>query len=123
MSSHLAPCVLPYDSRLAKASRGTRRDFAQRALLHYVSCIYKVDSPNLENDREAVQRAFQGIALPQPRPMRDKVEDEAIRRRIATLLPTVGARKIKMLQHLRFNDNVACEQSRFARLFDEVLNA
>jgi hypothetical protein len=121
LPAKLAACILPYDQRLEVAtSAGTRSDFAQRALLHYVTDIWKAHPTRLDDDLIAVRAAFATTPYPRAIPKRAAAEDDAIRSIIIRLLPSIGRRRSPMLRHLRDVEGVACEQSRFARLFAEV---
>jgi len=117
----LAECLLPYDDRLESLSPGTRADFAQRALLHYATTIYGGSQMTLEHDKAAVSNALEKVK-PRPRgPKRPSAGDAAIRDIIRRLLPSIGKRRSVMLRHLRSVEGIACEQSRFNRLFTEVV--
>ena len=112
--------VLPYDERLGNSGfSGTRADFAQRALIHYVKTIYRRGA-SIEDDRESVLQALKPIPHPDPVPKRPSVDDATIRAAIAKLLPAVGPRPSAMLRYLRDVEKVACEQRRFNRLFAEM---
>lgn len=119
----VAEFVLPYDERLTSVGvKGTRVDFPQRALLHYVSTIHR-SSDDFAEDAERVRRSLAGVA-PRPKRVQRRESDDAIKSRIRSLLPQIGASQAKILQHLRHVENVSCEQGRFSKLFaivqDEV---
>ena len=123
LPADLSACVLPYDARLGvSVSRGTLADFAQRALLHYVSAIHSV-STSLEYDKRAVNAAFDQVKRPSATEKRQPADDASIRNIITDLVPTFGKRRSAMLRYLRDVKGVACEQSRFGRLFKDVVSA
>jgi hypothetical protein len=117
----LKTCLLPYDDRLAALTPGTRADFAQRALLHYVTSIYGESTMSLDQDKTAVRAALAKLPKPPRGPKRPSVDDATVRAVIKRLLPTIGRRRSVMLRHLRTVEGIACEQSRFNRLFSEVV--
>lgn len=119
LSPSLALSLLPYDERLDTVLGGTRSDFAQRALMHYVRNI--AQGQTIDEDRAAVVAHMDVLAYPATVPRRTQLDDNAIRELIVEILPTFGRRRSPMLRHLRDVRGVACEQSRFARLFADVV--
>ncbi|HTX51418.1 MAG TPA: hypothetical protein VME40_18735 [Caulobacteraceae bacterium] len=118
LSSRLPPplreAVVPYDDRLDTVLPGTRSDFAQRALLHFVQHIAVVGRDR-KGDSEAVRRALAPARTPS-RPARQTASDADILMLIkARLTPTASASRL--LRQLRDDDQVACEQGRFAGLY------
>jgi hypothetical protein len=104
--------IMPYDARLEALLPGTRTDFAQRALLHFVRMNSRGD---FVGDAAAVRRALAGLQAPErinrPRAGNDQIV-AAIRRHLAR---TEGVQAI--LRLLRDQDRIACEQKRFTRLY------
>jgi hypothetical protein len=116
----LRECVLPYDERLETATGpGVRSDFAQRALLHYVSAIRQPGRATLKADRDAVDNFFANTPWPMPMPKRAAADDETIRGVIRRMRPTINNRSA-MLRYVRDVEGLACEQGRLSSLFDEV---
>lgn len=113
----LRTALLPYDERLSSISSGTRADFAQRAVRHYVTTVGLVN--DLSRDREAVAAAMQALPAAVSFPRRQALDDEALLTIIRECLPTTPNRT-PMLRYLRDQRGVACEQGRFARLFAEA---
>lgn len=107
------PSIMPYDARLDSLLPGTRTDFAQRALGHFVRTILPSSDP--AKDAAAVALELIGQRAPE-RIERPRADDDvlimAIRRH---LRDTSGIGKI--LRRLREQDQVACEQRRFTRLY------
>jgi hypothetical protein len=110
----LSEAVVPYDDRLDTVMPGTRSDFAQRALLHFVQNIADV-ARDRRGDREAVGRALASVRAPL-RPVRRSASDADILTLIKTRL-TPAASASRLLRQLRDGDQIACEQGRFAELF------
>jgi hypothetical protein len=112
----LIRCVMPYDERLDRIVRGTRTDFAQRALSHFASNVASLDP---ERDREAVFALLKRHKHPE-RVERPRMADADIVASIARHLRTstgIG----RLLRKLRDDDGIACEQKRFTRLYHEAV--
>lgn len=117
----LSRFVLPYDERLSAVGlTGTRVDFPQRALLHYVSHVHP-SSQDLARDIRQVEAALAGVESA-PFHVRARQSDDAIKRRIRALMHKFGGKRTRILQHLRSAENVPCEQGRFSVLYAEVLD-
>ncbi|WP_143275368.1 hypothetical protein [Bradyrhizobium canariense] len=112
---NLHAAIAPYDERLNAIFPGTRTDFAQRAMLHFVKSVATKPSKGRDDDFAAVRSSLKNLKLPRL-VQRPRVTDEeilaVIKRRLR--MQTGAAR---MLAALRHEDGVACEQSRFARLY------
>lgn len=113
----LAPCVMPYDERLDQMLKGTRTDFAQRALSHFVANV--PPGQDRDADREAVLRMLAQHVTPE-RIERPRLGDDEIVAAIAKHLRSVtGIGRI--LRKLRDDDGIACEQRRFTRLYHRAM--
>ena len=113
---HLQPFTLPYDERLDAALPGTRADFPQRALLHFVaeglSTLPHVDAAG---HRDWVQVALADQEVPN-RAKRTRLSDReimAVIERHLGLTQGIG----RLLHVLRHEEGIACEQARFTRLY------
>src|SRR5690606_1208638 len=95
---------------------GTQGDFAQRAVRHFASAI---GGGHIEDDRRAVSAALEGYKTREV-PVRKRMSDHEIARIIEKDWDIVGGRSSAMLRRLRDDLVVACEQSRFQRLFSRV---
>lgn len=108
--------ALPYDERLEAILPGTRADFPQRALLHFArGGLHACPSLDLDRQRRWVEAALAGRCAP-GRPHRLRLSDADMVRQIERHLPgspTMGL----LLRALRDREGIACEQSRFARLY------
>jgi hypothetical protein len=120
----LAPVVLPYDDRLDGPDSpipGTRGDFAQRSLRHFVDEVFLANpqgSP--EAHRYSVASALKGLRRPQ-KFNRTPMSDDDLVRVIRANLDIVNGQSTKMLRHLRDNLQIACEQKRFQGLFGRAV--
>jgi hypothetical protein len=113
----LHPHLLPYDDRLDNIIPGTRSDFAQRALVHFVQDVSTGDRDCVA-DAMSVREALAETAAP-VRPARQVATDEVLLALIrARLHPHASASRL--LRQLRDEDQMACEQGRFAKLFRQA---
>lgn len=116
----LRPMVMPYDDRFDGPDSkmpGTRADFASRALRHFVDHILDKD-PNgdLKAHKRAVVTALRGMRR-SPVLVRLRRSDDQIVNLIRRHWKAADGRSGRMLRILRDDLDIACEQSRFIRLF------
>lgn len=114
----LHPAIVPYDDRLDALVPGTRSDFAQRALLHFVEHVADL-AADRDVEFEAVKSSLSGVSAPD-RPVRPQRSDADLIKLIKGRL-TPRASASALLRQLRHEDGIACEQGRFARLFKAVV--
>lgn len=107
--------IAPYDERLNAIFPGTRTDFAQRAMLHFARSVAVRRSKGREDDFAAVRSALKSLKLPRP-VQRPRMTDEEILTVIKRRL-RMQSGAARMLAALRHEEGVACEQSRFGRLY------
>ncbi len=121
LPSRLLPSLLPYDERLQAVLPGTRADFAQRALLHFVqSGLETRPDGDAATHRDWVASVLCRKKAPVQR-QRERLPDEDILALIQRHLPrTTGIGRL--LRVLRDREGVACEQARFSRLYREAAN-
>lgn len=112
--------VLPYDERLESiiGHAGTRSDFPQRALKHFVSALAAHLLPIGEASL-AVSAAL-GDVQHKATPKRKRLNDVEIRELIRQAWDNFGGNSTKILRHLRDKELVACEQGRFSKLRRQV---
>lgn len=112
--------ALPYDERLESITgyAGTRSDFPQRALKHFVAELNGHLLP-IDEASSAVAASLCGFVC-KAVPQRRRLEDGEIRRLIREARESVGENSAKLLRHLRDTELVACEQGRFSRLRRQV---
>ena len=117
LPASLLGALVPYDDRLDTLFPGTRSDFAQRAMAHYVKHIARAGVDQAAANK-CVAEALAEIQLP-VRPVRKLASDGDLLALIkARLSPTASASRL--LRQLRDDDGIACEQGRFTRLFRQA---
>jgi hypothetical protein len=119
VSEALHPFVMPYDDRLDgpdSPNRGTRSDFAGRALRHFVELTIG-DPPgrSVAEHSTAVATALRGWRLP-PRTQRTRYDDVELINLIRTHWDAERGSSSRLLRRFRDDLGIACEQSRFAEL-------
>jgi hypothetical protein len=120
LPADLRPFVLPYDERLSQVGlAGTRVDFPQRALAHYVEFVAPETGVDLKREHDAVNRMLLRVRHLPPR-VQKRVEDQVIKELIRNLIPQLGPSRTRILAHLRHSRGLSCEQRRFASLFNAV---
>lgn len=120
ISSKLKERALPYDERLdgAKNYKGTRNDFAQRALKHFVA-----ETDFLNQDINSIKNEVNNYLIKYTKPeipTRTKLTDEAIISLIEKNWDDYGGTRDKLHRFLRDTALVACEQNRFGALWNQV---
>jgi hypothetical protein len=119
----LRSAVMPYDDRLdAKDGRpGTIADFAQRAMADFAENILtRSPEGSVEDHASLVLARLKPLTAPIKRIGR-KATDEEIKSAISIHYHAVGGQSSQMLQKLRRELGLACEQSRFRDLFKSVV--
>ncbi|GEO12606.1 hypothetical protein [Microvirga aerophila] len=120
LPADLRSAVMPYDDRLeAEGGRpGTVADFAQRAMADFTQFILPNSFTGGVEDHAALVRSrLEPLAAPMKRVGRRATDDE-IRAAIGVHYHAVGGQSSRMLQKLRRELGIACEQSRFRDLFN-----
>lgn len=116
LPSEIHCAIMPYDVRLDAIIPGTRADFSQRALDHFVRKVAcRVGYQDSEADRAVVRRTLAKVTAPE-RARRPRQTDDEILRLIRKRLKSQSG-IARVLRALRDQDGVACEQSRFSRLY------
>lgn len=120
LPGHLANCVMPYDDRLESVPgyAGTRSDFAQRALRHFVESL---DAAPLLLD-EARTKVSDALVR-RPRPLRSpgsRMSDDDIRRALTAQWARHSGSSTRLLRYLRDEARIACEQKRFSRIWQAL---
>lgn len=112
----LGPTIAPYDRRLDAILPGTRADFSQRALFHFVNSVLPNSGlRDCDSDFAEVEAALKNATAPD-RTRRPRRSDEEILRLISARLDSQSGIG-RVLRALRYEEGVACEQSRFTRLY------
>ncbi len=115
----LRPFVMPYDDRLDGPDspiRGTRSDFAARALHHFARFIVSGgDHGSADAHAEAVRTSVRQWREPVRRE-RNRHDDDELLSLIRANWDAVGGSTSRLLRRFRDELNVACEQGRIAAL-------
>jgi len=121
LPARLQSTVMPYDERLEglDAYSGTRSDFPQRALRHYVAVLEGHSLP-LEAARRQVSKAMAALRKP-VLPERQRKTDEEIMALLRSNWERFNGSSTTLLRFLRDEALVACEQSRFRLLRQHLL--
>jgi hypothetical protein len=122
LRERLQLAVLPYDERLEgmAAFAGTRSDFPQRALHHFVAVLKGHELP-LDVARERVRLAMNALRKP-ALPKRQRRSDEEIMALLRQNWARFNGSATGLLRFLRDEALVACEQSRFRLLRLQILS-
>lgn len=117
---HLVDCVMPYDDRLESLPNyaGTRSDFAQRALRHFVEALGAA-SLTLEEARAAVSEALAPLAQ-RRRVAGRRMSNDEIRRVLTEQWSQHGGSCTRLLRYLRDDARISCEQRRFSRIWNDL---
>lgn len=120
LPTKLQSSVMPYDERLEgiASHNGTRSDFPQRALKHFVTHL-KAHEQTLDAAKEGV-KASMAAAVKPTIPLRKKVSNERIVELIRTHWHSHEGNALKLLRFLRDDAKIACEQSRFSGIWRKV---
>lgn len=116
----LSSCVMPYDDRLESVQgyAGTRSDFAQRALRHFVEALEATPLP-LEDARAKVSASL----IRRPRPQRSpgkRMSDDELRQVLTAVWVQHDGSSTRLLRHLRDEARISCEQKRFSRIWQSL---
>lgn len=116
----LRPTVMPYDERLESVTgfAGTRADFPQRALRHFVEEL-NGSGKNLQASRVLVTNSLASYTT-RHTPQRKRLDDSQLKALIRQRWDSCQGQSTQLLRALRDEELVACEQSRFAQLWREV---
>ena len=123
----LKPCLprelhqqlITYDDRLNQVIPGTRLDGASRALAHFAGLVAACPMTSAEADQGLVESALSTVELVVPA-SRKRVSDATIAKQIARFVRQ-GLSATNALKRLRSEAQVACEERRFRRLYEEAL--
>lgn len=120
LSEKLRERCLPYDERLDGAVnyQGTRNDFAQRALKHFVE---KVDFKRISlSDSKTEVLEFLKKHQKPTLPNREKASDNEIQKLIKANWKAFNGKRDPLHRFLRDVALVSCEQKRFSAIWNEV---
>lgn len=121
--AQLHPYLMPYDDRLDGAAspvRGTRSDFAARALLHFVDNILAPnDACSAPEHVAAIKAAIADWPFP-PTFARKRLTDDEIKALMRKHWAEANGSSARLLRKFRDELDIACEQGRFAALARQV---
>jgi hypothetical protein len=122
LPASLAECAMPYDDRLEAVPgyAGTRADFAQRALRHFVIELQAAALPR----EEATIKVANSLAG-RPRLYRNqgrRLSDAEIRRTLSAQWDRHEGKSTRLLRYLRDEAGISCEQKRFSRIWQSLAN-
>ncbi|MFV8668454.1 hypothetical protein ACNRC9_05470, partial [Ralstonia pseudosolanacearum] len=107
LSNSVRSSVLPYDERLEGSEyRGTRTDFPQRALRHFVE-VLSGHALSLQQAKVRVADTMQSLQKPAA-PARDRRSDEEIRTLVRENWERFGGSSTRLLRYLRDDALVSC---------------
>ncbi|MGN7610933.1 hypothetical protein ACQZV8_02495 [Magnetococcales bacterium HHB-1] len=113
--------IMPYDARFdgpESPNPGTKSDFAARAMRHFIEHILPHSESKMDLDTHAMAVRQSLSSLPYPAQLnRKKVSDQHIQQLIYEIWDEAEGRSGVALRILRDKRHIACEQSRFAKLF------
>ncbi|WP_321960073.1 hypothetical protein [Paraburkholderia sp. J7] len=116
---HARHVALPYDERLEGSSyAGTRTDFPQRALRHFVEALTG-HQLSIDDARRSVSAAMHALAKPVI-PARERKTDSEILALLRKNWDRFDGASARLLRYLRDEALVACEQSRFRNLWHRL---
>jgi hypothetical protein len=118
--ANLKRCVLPYDERLESLEGydGTRAEFPQRALRHFVERL-RGHGLSLHQARAEVTAAMDGLRF-RVTPVRQRRTDAQVAQLIRQRWNACAGSSTRLHRYLRDEALVACEQSRFRTLWLQV---
>ena len=111
--------LITYDDRLNQFIPGTRLDGASRALAHFADLVATCPMANVEADQSLVDATLLAVELVVPA-SRQRVSDAALAKHVARFIRH-GLSATNALKRLRSETQVACEERRFRRLYEEAL--
>jgi hypothetical protein len=121
--AELQSVVMPYDARLndpASGAPGSQATFAQRAAVHFLRLIAQdTRRRGVESHAALVQRSLKTLQAPR-RARRKQVSDARLRSIIKRYMCKAVQSPSGALRAIREQHRLACEQSRFRRLWEAV---
>jgi hypothetical protein len=123
LPERLQRCVMPYDSRFDGPDSplpGTRSDFPQRATRHFAKIILKASPRGGQTLHASRVAEYMESLRPARVVARVRLTDDEIKAAIVDNWDSVSGSSSRMLRLFRDQKNIACEQGRFAQLFNQV---
>lgn len=123
VDARLRHFIMPYDTRLDSADspiRGTRSDFAQRAMRHFAEFILAKHPRGCAQRHKTDVEATLRMWTAPPSYIRKRATDEEITALIREHWSAAQGQSTRMLRLIRDDLGVACEQGRLSHLFRRV---
>jgi hypothetical protein len=116
----LRDAVLPYDERLESIPgyAGTKADFPQRALRHFVREVHRAGM-SIDDERQGVQASLRH-GKSQRTVVRARATDQEISALLRANWDSQQGSSSRLLRFLRDEAKVSCEQKRFRGLWQSV---
>lgn len=111
--------LISYDDRLDQIIPGTRLDGASRALAHFAGLVATRRMASVEADQTLVDTALSTLEIVTP-VSRRRLSDAALAKHVAKFIRR-GVSATNALKQLRSETQIACEERRFRRLYEEAL--
>lgn len=116
--------IMPYDARLnldTSPYPGSKIDYAQRAVEHFVQCVLKDDAKG--SAKEHATRVFelmQSYGTVEQAQKRGAVDDLEIRRLLIEEWDANFGKPTRLLQVIRKKYHLSCSEKRLFRIVDEI---
>lgn len=120
LAGQLQACAMPYDDRLeaVKGYAGTRSDFPQRAMRHFVEHLNGLQL-TAQDARLQVLACLSQLSKP-ALPERSRATDAEIRQMLRDAWSSHRGSSTQLLRYLRDSARVSCEQRRFRDLWQDL---
>ena len=116
---------MPYDDRLDSTGasyKGTQGDFAQRALRHFVNEILSNEPYEDTHSHSTKINALLAPLSKRETPKRQQMTDQEIANTLITYWVLGKGQSSRILRLIRHELGIACEQSRFKKIYHFVKN-
>ncbi|QKE37676.2 hypothetical protein [Ferrovum myxofaciens] len=125
LPSFLTDNWMPYDDRLdgiGQGFSGTQSDFAQRALRHFVSKILSESKDSNKHRHSSMVLNSLSSITKREIPKRQRLDEKEISKVIQDNWVKGKGQSSLLLRIIRDELNIACEQSRFKKIYHSVRN-
>lgn len=119
LPEHLQAAVMPYDERLESSQLpGTRNDFPQRALRHFID-VLDLSTASRDEAKANVSLAMNQLSIA-TKIIRRRLSDHDISSLLKSSWAKHNGSSTQLLRYLRDVALVSCEQSRFRKIWLDV---
>lgn len=120
LPNKLKHCYMPYNYKIDNSPfSGTKVDYCQRCLHHFVKYIYKTEQ-NTTSAADSVKTFIDELPPLPPKIKRMQVSDSDINKIILEGWDSCKGQSSKILRYIRDDRKIACEQSRFQKLWRNI---